>query len=148
MAEETKKNETANKGESGFRGVKKDDYEVLQKAAAAWTRLTGEPVKGLDAIPVLPEDPVDPEERAKKASEQLEAEAEVTKKREEAQQAERRVKMNLDEEGHPKEGKTEPLLAPMAAKQYEGAKAGATRGEPSKRTTPAPDKQMKAQVSG
>lgn len=130
MADE--KNDKA-KGE-GFKGLKKEDHDTLKKAAEMYTRVTGETVKGLENIPVLAEGGADPDELNKQAEEELKANAEVAKKREEAEQAERRVRGGLDDKGFPKDtGAPEPILAPMAAKQAEQVAAGARGKEPGKR---------------
>lgn len=102
-----------------FKGIPKADLEVLKKAARAYETLTGESVKAVGMIPVLPEESEDPAAKAKKAEETLKAEAEVTKKREESQQAERklRIAQAKGEPGNTDEEKLEPILAPEAARQ-------------------------------
>jgi hypothetical protein len=122
------------KGGEGFKGLKKEDHDTLKKAADMYTRVTGDAVKGVENIPVLPESEGDPSAIEKLAAEDLTRSAETTAKMEEAAQALRREQAGLDENGHPKSGPPEPILAPIAAKQAETVENLSSRGkEPSKR---------------
>jgi hypothetical protein len=126
------------KDTGGFKGIKQEDLDVLKKAAGAWTQLTGESVKAVDQIPVLPEESGDPKELATKAGKELEATAEVTKQKEDADQAARRAAAGLDENGHPQEGgQPPPVLAPEAARQLDQAKANRPKSEPAKKDATA-----------
>ena len=77
-----------------FRGISKEDHDVLTKAADMYTKLTGEPVKAIGQIPVAAAAETDPTVIQKLAEEQLTLQAEVTAKREAAQQAERQLQAN------------------------------------------------------
>jgi hypothetical protein len=120
------------KGE-GFKGLKKSDHESLKKATEMYARVTGEPVANVQNIPVLPEEEGDPSAISKLADEQLTQQAEATAKAEEAAQALRRAEAGLDENGHPKSGPPEPILAPIAAKQAETVENLKAGREPAKR---------------
>src|SRR5687767_7665059 len=72
-----------------FAGLKKEDHEKLSRAAKMYATLTGETID-VGAIPIA-----EPEEDAKKKAERQERalanQAELTKKLEEAKQAERKL---------------------------------------------------------
>ena len=115
--------------DEGFKGIPKADHDVLKKAAEMYTRVTGEPVKAIGQVPVLPEQTDDPEAKMKKAEEDLKAQAEATKNLEENKQKERQLRDRQAKGlGEKDEDKPEPILAPMAAAQ--GLKSDATPGGP------------------
>jgi hypothetical protein len=104
--------------DTGFRGISKEDHDVLTKAADMYTKLTGETVAAVGKIPVIAPEETDPTIIQKLAEEQLTLQAEVTAKREAAQQAERQLAAGIKGQQE-----VEPILAPIAAQQAAGSAA-------------------------
>lgn len=115
-----------------FKGLSKADHEKLTRAARMYTTLTGEALD-VRGIPIAAEETDSPEAKAKRAEEELRQQAEVTRKREEADQASRRLASGVRSDvqpGHP--GPGQPAMVTERAKE-----AGVTRKgeEPEMATT-------------
>ncbi len=114
--------------------ITKDEHAILTRAAKMYERLTDERATHiLDRIPTQDPNALDPAEKAKRDEEELNRQAEATRKHEEAQRANRRAQMEAAKP--PQE--SQPVQAPEAAKQLSGKKAAAK--EPAGVKTISPD---------
>jgi uncharacterized membrane protein YdfJ with MMPL/SSD domain len=114
---------------SEFKGMKKEELDKLQKAVRAWTALTGEQID-ISGIPELTEETEDPEAAAERAKEELAAQAETTRKLEEAARAQRRAAMaqNPPDEDSEYTGPGQP--APITERARQQGLAPAKGSEP------------------
>jgi len=128
-----------------FKGLKKDEHEKLTRAVTMYTNLTGEKID-VGAIPVYSEEE-DAKAKAKRDEEQLKAKAAVTRKLEEAQQEERRIRQRMHNADGVQDGNMGPGQ-PAGITQKAKAQGKSRKGSEPETVTGEEGSQNRAEGSG